>query len=79
MPHLFLHLRLGGNFVEDPEGSYYTYLEDARREATGAALDLMKDRARQGQSVDNSAFEITNEAGKVLLVYPLHQAIDDTK
>ena len=76
MPRLFLHMRHGKTFVPDPYGTYYNYLEDARREALWAARELMRLRVQQGQPANDSAFEITNEAGRVLLVCPFHEAVE---
>ena len=73
MPHLFLHMRHAKDFVPDPKGAYYTYLEDARREALWAAREMM--RLRKGKPAGDSEVEITNEAGRVLLVCPFHEAV----
>ena len=77
MTQLFLHMRHGNEFVRDPDGAYYTYLEDARREAKGAALEIMSNRVRQGQPPNDSSFEITDKAGDVVSVYPFHEAIEE--
>ena len=79
MPHLFLHMRHGETFVEDSEGAYCTYLEDARREALWAARELMSQRVLQGRSAANSTFEITDGAGNVLLICPFGDAVDSTE
>ena len=77
MPHLFLHIRHGEDFFPDTKGGYYTHLEDARHEARWAAREMMRLQVHQDQAGNGSEFEITDAAGKVLLVCPFHNATDD--
>ena len=75
MPHLYIHLRHDNEFVEDPEGGEYDSLDHARQDAMWAAREIMSDRIRQGKPADGSTFEIADEFGVVLLVYPFENAI----
>ena len=75
MPHLFLHLHHGRERVEDLEGADFDSLEAAREEAVAAAREIMSDRVRSGQSPNDSQFEIADESGKILLMFPFHDAI----
>ena len=75
MPHLFMHQRHGHAFLEDLEGADFASLEEARAEAVAAAREIMSDRVAQGRPADGSTFEITDEFGNILLVFPFHDAI----
>ena len=72
MPHFYTHLRFAGELCEDLEGANFENLDAARAEADACACGIMSGR---GPETGDSSFEITDEAGEVLLVCPFHQAI----
>jgi glycine cleavage system regulatory protein len=76
MPRYFFHQRLAdGAMLHDDEGSELESLESAREEAIESARELMSQRVRQGLPANNSAFEIEDEQGRVVLVLPFSEAI----
>ena len=61
--------------VRDPEGSEFADLKTARAEALAGARDLLGDELKNDQVQDSRQYEITNEAGQVLAMVPLMDAL----
>jgi hypothetical protein len=61
--------------VRNPEGTEFADLEAARVEALAAARDVLGDVIKNDQVQDNRQYEITDEAGQVLAVVPLMDAL----
>ena len=76
MPRFYLNLRHGDTFLEDPEGHDFPSLTEARTEAIMSARELMSSRVAAGKNPNHSRFEITDGAGKSVLVVYFEEAID---
>jgi hypothetical protein len=61
--------------ARDVEGIEAANLEAARVEALAAAREVLGDAIKAGQGQDNRQYEITDEAGQVLAVVPLTDAL----
>jgi hypothetical protein len=75
MPHFFLNFWDGDYLARDVEGIEAANLEAARVEALAAAREVLGDAIKAGQGQDNRQYEITDEAGQVLAVVPLTDAL----
>jgi hypothetical protein len=76
MPRFYMNLRCGDKLVEDPEGHDFPSLAEARTEAIMSARELMSSRVAAGKSPNHRRFEITDEAGKAVLIVYFEEAID---
>jgi len=71
MPRFFFHVRNGSDLIRDDEGLELSSLDDVRREAwEGARGTAIFDL----NGSCNQQFEITDEAGIIVLVYPFKNA-----
>ncbi len=78
MPHLYLNIRKLHELVEDVEGHDFSDLAAARSEAIVAAREIMSDGVRKGNRPDDwNRFEITDQAGTILLVMRFAEAFVD--
>ena len=75
MPHFYLHLRKGENFLRDPEGGEFIDIEAARQEAIQVARELVSEDIKFGREIDDGRFEIADEHGKTLLMVSLRDAV----
>jgi hypothetical protein len=76
MPRFYMSLREGDTLLEDREGYDFPTLAEARMEAIMSARELMSSRVAAGKNPNHSKFEITDEAGKAVLVVYFEEAID---
>ena len=67
MPLFFFHLRIGDHLDEDTIGVDLPDLNAARREASRAMADMLRDAALTGQVVQAEAFEVTGEDRRTVL------------
>lgn len=72
----FIHLR-DGVFIEDPDGSELSSLEDARLSALLSARELWSEAMMTGHDLTDAAFEIADAAGEKLAVVPLVDALPE--
>jgi hypothetical protein len=76
MQRYFFHQIRGTEKIEDLEGSMHGTLDSAKQEALTGAIEIMVSRLWKGQDPDHSRFEVTDIAGRVVLVVPFKEAID---
>jgi uncharacterized protein DUF6894 len=76
MPRFFLHLRDGGQLLEDPEGSELPGLDAARADALAAAREIAAERLKAGAPPIAGEFEIRDGAGRLLATVPFPQVSD---
>ena len=76
MSHLYFHIREDGELIEDWEGAEYSSLAYARVDAVKAAREIMAARVAAGKLPNHSTFEISDVSGKVVLVMPFLDALD---
>ena len=76
MPHYFFHFRLSsGELQIDEIGLDLLDLDRVRAEAAAEAKALVKNAVERDVVIDGQAFEIMDEAGTLVLRYPLKKAI----
>jgi hypothetical protein len=73
MARFYFHVRDGETFTKDDEGVDLPDLEAVRWEAEQGARGFKKLFESRG-ALDHQCFEVTDEAGVVVLIYPFHQA-----
>jgi len=62
-------------FIEDPDGSELPDAAAAREEAIDGARHLWAAAILQGQDLTGERFEVADEAGRVVFVMPLEEAL----
>ena len=78
MPRFHMNIRKGDELLEDWEGQVFPSLSEARTEAVRSARELMAARMAAGKMPDgHTKFEIVDESGKIVLVMPFEEAIEE--
>ena len=76
MPRYFFHLQQSDNRFDDSEGQILRDADEAWATAKATARALIAgDPARQNVWI-TSSFEVTDEAGEIILEFPFVEAID---
>jgi hypothetical protein len=75
MPRFFVNVRDGDYLTRDVEGIEVADLEAARVDALAAAREILAEAIKAGRGQDNRQYEITDEAGQVLALVPLTDAL----
>ena len=75
MARYFFNIRIGTDYVVDPEGTDLAGVDAARAEAIKDARHLMSKSILGGVDVSGRVFEICDEAGRVVLEVPFTDAI----
>jgi hypothetical protein len=75
MPRFFFNVRDGDFLGKDPEGVVFADLDAARAEALAAARDILGDAIKNDQVQDARQYEITDEAGQIVAMVPLMDAL----
>ncbi|MBV9235075.1 MAG: hypothetical protein JOZ94_04520 [Xanthobacteraceae bacterium] len=76
MPRFFFDYRDGqGGLERDSDGIEFPSLEAAYADAAKAAIDMHTDACCEGQRATEEAFEIHDEAGRLLVVVPFGEAL----
>jgi hypothetical protein len=75
MPRYNFNVIAQNESFPDVEGQEVADLIAAYNEAIAAARDILADLVREGKPIDHRRFEITDEAGEVLLVVPFINAL----
>ena len=73
MPRYYFHVRSGSDLARDPEGSDLPDIDAARKQAVGMACRAWSERPPESTD-NNETFEITDEAGQVVLKVPFSEA-----
>ena len=63
MPRYYLHLRIDGRLIEDPDGSDLRNIAAAHAEAVLGARDILAQQLREGIPLDGPQIEIHDAAG----------------
>ncbi len=77
MPRFFMNIRQDDEWLEDREGEEFPSLVEARAEAVMAARELMAARVGAGRKPHRGGFEITDDAGHVVLLVPFEDALGE--
>lgn len=75
MPMYFFNVRIGTDVVADPEGVELASPEVARAEALADARELMSEAVLRGRDISEQSFEITDDAGRLVLAVSFADAI----
>ncbi|WP_336485735.1 DUF6894 family protein [Methylobacterium nigriterrae] len=75
MPRYFFHLRTVAGLQRDEEGLEFAGLEPAYLDACRAIPDMTADLMRKGQAPASSTFEITDDAGRLLMEVPFSEIL----
>ena len=70
---LYFHIRTANALYLDPDGEDHDDLDTARIEAIACVRELMDD-IWLGQSPVDRQFELTDDAGEILLIVPFTEA-----
>jgi hypothetical protein len=73
MPRYYFHVRSGSDLTRDQEGSDLPDIQAARKQAVEMACRAWSERPPATADNDET-FEITDEAGKVVLKVPFSEA-----
>jgi hypothetical protein len=77
MTRFYMHRKTGAHLFVDEVGYDYQNLEHMRQEAVLAAREIMTAAIQQGQLPEfNASFEITDEAGQLLLSFPFIESLN---
>ena len=75
MAHYYFHMRSPGDYVRDFEGMDLADMDEVREEALESAKDILSDAFRAGRDVDHRQYEVVDEAGDIVLTFPLRDAL----
>jgi hypothetical protein len=77
MPRFHFHVREFGRLLDDPEGIDLPSLAAAHNEAVKAAREIMCEKLMSGKNPVHSRFEISDDAGNLVLVVAFADAYGD--
>ena len=75
MSRFYLHQQIANGLIEDPDGTEAVDLTAAKHEAIMAARQLLSNAILTGVAPLGTAFQITDEAGHMLLKVPFRDAL----
>jgi hypothetical protein len=71
----YLNVRTDDGLIVDDEGVELAGLGDVMEEARQAARDIVADRVKHGDKVDNGAFEIRDQTGVTVMTIPIRSVL----
>jgi hypothetical protein len=77
MSRFYLHQFHDGECIPDFEGEEFASIEAVRAEAVLAAREIMADRMIKGEEPDHSRFEVKDDEGRIVLVFPFLEALSN--
>ena len=77
MPHYLFNIRIGDALIEDPDGRELRDPDQAWEAARALARDLLRDHHGR-RDVLAAAVEVMDDAGEVVLEFPVLEALDPT-
>ena len=75
MSRFYLHQQIANGLIEDPDGTEAVDLTAAKHEAILAARQLLANAILTGVPPLGTAFQITDEAGQMLVTVPFSDAL----
>ena len=78
MPRFYFHIRESDILKEDRVGLDLPSVEAALIEAEHGARGFVAEAVETGRGVDHQQFEVTDDSGTLLLVYPFSSVIRRT-
>lgn len=76
MPKFFFHYREDNDYSTDEQGIEFESVEDAYLNAYEGAVDMWGELLKERRDPRRSAFEVTNDKGQLLFVFPFTEALD---
>jgi hypothetical protein len=76
MPRFFFHIRDIDSLEIDPEGVEFDSVEAAVVDARAAAREMIAEMIRAGERLDGQQFEIADEHGRVVEVFPFRSVLN---
>lgn len=76
MQRYFFHIRQDGELTEDPDGSEFSSIDEARDYAIKSARELLANKVRNGKVIDGDRFEIALPDGSIALTIPFKSALN---
>jgi hypothetical protein len=73
MPRYFFHIRNGGQYTKDTEGTYVADLGSVRRIALFRARKFL---AQKGKAMKDAEFEIADKGGVLVEAVPFSDALE---
>lgn len=71
----YLNVRTDDGLIVDDEGVELPDLGDVMEEARQAARDIVADRVKHGDRVDDGVFEILDQAGMIVMTIPIRSVL----
>ena len=71
----YFNVRTGSELIVDDEGIELPDLEGVAEEAIRAAQDLLADRVKHGQRVDDGVFEVLDRRGVTVMTMPIRSVL----
>lgn len=71
----YLNVRTDTELIVDDEGVELPDLGDAAEEALQAARDILADRVKHGEKVDDGVFEVLDKSGTTVLTIPIRSVL----
>jgi len=75
LSRFYLHQQIANGLIEDPDGTEAVDLTAAKHEAILAARQLLANAILTGVPPLGTAFQITDEAGQMLVTVPFSDAL----
>ncbi|NLS06963.1 hypothetical protein HGP14_27060 [Rhizobium sp. P32RR-XVIII] len=77
MAKYYFHIRAGDEFVEDDEGIDLPDLAAVHEEAVNSAREVVADLVHRGERIRSMQFEIVDENGDLIAVFPFRSVVLD--
>jgi hypothetical protein len=71
----YLNIRTGNELIIDDEGVDLPDLGDVAEEARQAARDILADRIKHGEKVDDGIFEVLDASGATVMTIPIRSVL----
>jgi hypothetical protein len=71
----YLNVRTVDGLIVDKEGIELPDLGDVAEEASQAARDIVADRVKHGEKVDDGVFEVVDQAGVMVMTIPIRSVL----
>ncbi len=75
MATYYFNVRDVTGLIRDTEGAELPDLDAVREEAQASAREILAESLKGGTSLNHRSFEVADESGATVLVYPFHDAM----
>lgn len=77
MARYYFHIREGDQTIEDHEGLDLPDIAAVQEEVIQAAREIVAELIVQGQPIDEKRFEVVDENGDIVAVFPFRLTLPD--